>query len=148
MKEIPGIPGYAADKEGNIYSLNYRGKGITQKLKYSENKRGYKQVGLSGGNHLVHVLVARTFLGFVPCGHELTVDHIDENKKNNKVSNLQILTDQENKEKSLWKRDLPRFVYRHGNRYIARNKKEGIYLGYFNTPEEAKKALQQHGQES
>ena len=45
----------------------------------------------------VHQLVAETFLNHVPCGLEWVIDHIDNNKVNNQVYNLRIITQRENK---------------------------------------------------
>lgn len=45
-------------------------------------------------NVLVHRLVANTFLGNAPCGHE--VNHKDGNKQNNCVENLEWVTKSEN----------------------------------------------------
>lgn len=48
----------------------------------------------------VHRLVAETFLG-EPANSDMVVDHIDENKLNNRLNNLQWLTSNENKRKSM-----------------------------------------------
>jgi hypothetical protein len=45
---------------------------------------------------LVHQLVAIAFLNHTPNGHKLVVDHIDNNHLNNKLTNLQIITQREN----------------------------------------------------
>jgi hypothetical protein len=47
----------------------------------------------------VHKLVAMTFHGHVPNGHNLVIDHIDNNPLNNKAYNLQIITNRENTSK-------------------------------------------------
>ena len=39
-----------------------------------------------------HQLVAMAFLNHKPDGHKLVIDHIDENKENNIVENLRIVT--------------------------------------------------------
>ena len=52
---------------------------------------GYVQVQVFGSKYLLHGLVARAFIeGKVPPGH--TVDHIDLNRSNNAIENLQYLT--------------------------------------------------------
>ena len=63
-------------------------------LKQSDHNRGYKTVSLHGKRYLAHRLVAITFIGNPenkPC-----VDHIDEDKTNNDVSNLRWVTHSEN----------------------------------------------------
>lgn len=65
---------------------------------------GYYQVSLCKNgkvkNRRVHVLVAMAFLGHIPNGSTLVVDHIDENRTNNNIQNLQIITHQDNIKRS------------------------------------------------
>jgi hypothetical protein len=49
-------------------------------------------------NYSVHILVARCFIGEVPDGY--VVDHIDRNIYNPRLSNLQIITIQENNQRA------------------------------------------------
>ena len=62
--------------------------------------RGYPTVALSkygnGKKIRVHQLVAIAFLNHKPCGHKLVVDHIDNNRLNNSLKNLQIVTNRKN----------------------------------------------------
>lgn len=73
-------------------------------LSLSKNPQGYFKVRLSKeGKYktkLVHHLVAESFLGHIKKSHYVCIDHIDENKENNKLSNLQIISKQENTKKS------------------------------------------------
>jgi hypothetical protein len=48
----------------------------------------------------VHQLVATAFLNHEPCGMCLVVDHKDDNKTNNRVDNLQIVTNRFNSYKT------------------------------------------------
>jgi hypothetical protein len=63
---------------------------------------GYYIVYLKSFNKIrkvkVHQLVFTTFIdsNFYPFNNNLVIDHIDENKLNNKVENLQLLTRAEN----------------------------------------------------
>lgn len=65
---------------------------------------GYPQISLCKNNKVknvrVHVLVATAFLGHIPNGSTLVVDHINENREDNRVENLQILNHQCNIQKS------------------------------------------------
>lgn len=67
-------------------------------LKPNSVKGGYLQVTLNKDSKrkskYVHVLVMEAFKGEKPIGYE--VNHIDENKENNKLSNLEYLTCKEN----------------------------------------------------
>lgn len=67
-------------------------------LKQSESNKGYYIICLHNNykerKHLVHRIVYESFIGDIPKGME--VNHIDENPKNNKVTNLNLLTHKEN----------------------------------------------------
>lgn len=141
MKEIKGYENkYAVDKDGNVYSLNYKRTGKTKKLKLKNNK-GYLQVGLyKNGKQKkfqVHRLVAMTFLK--DYSEDLDVDHIDRCKTNNKVSNLRMLTRQQNTFNTAAKG----YTYHKGAKKwqasITVNRK-CIYLGSFKTEQEAHQA--------
>lgn len=84
-REIEGYDGrYAVSTWGRVKSVN----GI---LKPYENKKGYLKIGLSRNGkcekHRVHRLVAKAF---IPNPEGLPqVNHIDGNKQNNSVTNLE-----------------------------------------------------------
>lgn len=85
---IPGFPRYTVDAQGNVYSGD-------RKLKQETVHGGYLRVSLSNGKvrhkrFLVHRLVASAF---IPNPHNYPqINHKDENKKNNSVSNLEWCT--------------------------------------------------------
>lgn len=60
----------------------------------SDNGYGYKIVGCKGKMYMIHRLVYETFSGEIPDG--MQVNHIDENKANNMVDNLNLMTNKEN----------------------------------------------------
>jgi hypothetical protein len=111
-KDIPGYENiYQVSSLGNVKSLSR--KILNQGLNefYSKEKILKKHVSTNGKyivvlrkNNLpktiqVHQLVAIAFLNHVPNGHKIVVDHIDNNPLNNKLSNLQIITQRENASK-------------------------------------------------
>ena len=59
----------------------------------STNNAGYFIIQLERC-YTIHRIVAETFLGSIPEGYD--VDHIDGDKSNNNVTNLEIVTHQEN----------------------------------------------------
>ena len=89
MKETM-YQGYFATEEGMIYSIR---QGTLKPLSLYTSPRKYQAVSIEGKTALVHRLVASAYLGDVT---GLTVNHIDGNPSNNHVSNLEIVTMQEN----------------------------------------------------
>lgn len=92
-KDIPNYEGlYQISSLGRVKSLNYNRTKQEKILKQAKDYDGYHLVSLSkNGKHLtmkVHRLVAQAFLG----NSNLQINHIDENKSNNKISNLEYCT--------------------------------------------------------
>ena len=92
---IDGFPDYLVTSKGRVLSL--KGNNIKE-LKPFKDKDGYYRVNLykkgKRKHILVHRLVAQAFISNPnnkPC-----VNHIDENKTNNCVSNLEWMTCKEN----------------------------------------------------
>lgn len=88
-KWIAGYEGsYSVDTEGNVWSFMY---GRKRKLSVSTNLQGYVKVGLSQGGKrkhpTIHRLVAETFIPNIQ--NKPQVNHIDGDKKNNNVTNLE-----------------------------------------------------------
>lgn len=102
FKAVPGFPGYVVSNLGKVKSLARKdtiGRPIKEKLlKPGKNSRGYMCVVLRrrGASHTktVHTLVATAFLGPRPEGFQ--VNHIDEDKRNNRLDNLEYVTPKEN----------------------------------------------------
>lgn len=129
--------GYYCTKTGKVITVKV--KGGQGKLDFNKprlhctkkDKDGYLEVCISFVNeHLkqvrkyikIHKLVWETYNGEVP--EELTIDHMDNNKYNNWLINLQLLSREDNavKRSNDWVR------LRHKT---YRTYREGIYLGIF-----------------
>ncbi len=106
-KEIKGFEGlYEISNMGNVRSLpRYTTKGKI--LKCHKNKSGYIYVCLSKNNKRtncrVHCLVMNAFNPISKkCGYDKkwTIDHIDGDKSNNKLSNLEWCSQSENQKRA------------------------------------------------
>ena len=157
-KDIPGYEGsYQASTFGRIKSLNYRGKiGEEVICKLPINKDGYYYKTM-GPRHArkyftVHQLIALTFLGYKQQGHKAVIDHLDDNKWNNRVENLKIVSVRHNTTKAYQnKKTSSEYtgVSKSREKWAARiwsnEDKKLLHLGVFNTEEKAsevyKKAL-------
>lgn len=92
-KILVGCLLYEADENGFLFKL--RGVGY---IKMFEDEDGYLKYALTQDNRTYNLYVHRHIWEFhngpVPDG--MTVDHIDEDKHNNLITNLQLLTPEEN----------------------------------------------------
>lgn len=90
---IEGFPKYRVDRYGNVYNSR------KELLKQSVTRNGYLRVSLNNEatkhkRFLVHRLVA---LAFIPNKNNLPqINHIDRDKKNNNVNNLEWCSPLEN----------------------------------------------------
>ena len=67
----------------------------THKKKLSTHpKDGYLRITIQGKSYAVQRVVYAWYFGRIPAGY--VVDHIDDNKRNNHVYNLQLLTPEQN----------------------------------------------------
>lgn len=107
-KDIPGyLNKYQASNLGNIKSLsriieNNNGKQLLKDriLNQSISSNTYYMVSLSDGvnvkKYCVHQLIAMTFLNHKPNKFEIVVDHINENKLDNNLINLRLVSNRIN----------------------------------------------------
>lgn len=98
-KDIKGYEGlYQISSEGEVLNVNRQGI-----KKPRLDKDGYFLIDLSKNNQAttfrLNRLVAKHFLDIPNNADELAVDHIDGNRQNNRVDNLQWLTLQDNNKK-------------------------------------------------
>jgi hypothetical protein len=101
-KPVKGYEGiYKVSNLGKVKSLKF---GKERLLKAGITSGGYAIVVLSKNkkqkNKYVHQLVAESFLNHVPDGLNLVIDHINDIKTDNRVYNLQIVTNRFNVKKT------------------------------------------------
>jgi len=106
IKEINGLPDYWISNEGIVYSTKisprYNPKGVMRVLRPRTHPSGYLYIGCFKGKgpnkvrlwRRVHRVVAQTFIGKIPKGKE--INHLDGDKHNNNINNLEIVTRQQN----------------------------------------------------
>lgn len=161
-KWIPNYKGiYKASNLGRIKSVERRVR---------NSKNGYRIVrerimkqSLSNNNYLivslwrenkrvsrtVHSLIVETFLGHTCTTRNIVIDHIDNNPLNNRLDNLQIITNRENSIKdNKNKSGFTGVVFRKTNKnnpYVAFIREDGVQkvIGYYPTGELASKAYQE-----
>lgn len=131
-KEVVGYEGlYEVSNKGNVRSLNFGRMGIIKNLSFENTKYGYKRVILTKNRvhkkMFVHRLVAEAFIPNhenKPC-----VDHINTDRGNNKVENLQWVTQKENSNN-------PKSVVNYSNSKLGEN---NPFYGKHHTAERNKK---------
>lgn len=106
-KDIEGYKGlYQVSNFGRIRSLKF---GKIKYLKQSKSHEGYLYVTLCiiGIKKLeyMHKIVAKTFLNHVPNRYNIVVDHIDNDKLNNRLNNIQLITNRQNLSKDQFRRN-------------------------------------------
>lgn len=146
---IDGFEDYFISNLGNVKSKK-NGKEII--LKQHLSKKGYLSVGLfkvKRNTKRIHQLVAIAFHNHVPDGHNVIVDHIDNDKLNNNANNLQLISVRENTSKDQFRRNhTSKYVgvswYKTLNKWraIIRINGKVKHLGIFKNELDAAKAYQ------
>lgn len=99
FKDIPGFEGYQVSNFGRVKSLKK-----SKILKNRIGTTGYFYLSICANSKCrtrkVHQLVAMAFLNHTPCGYKLVVDHINNDKLDNRLENLQLITARENSSKN------------------------------------------------
>lgn len=143
---------YEVSNLGRVKSLErltpYKGgtpRRIKEKiLNPSIAKTGYPVVNLSGRVYLVHQLVGYTFLDYKPDIKNVIINHIDGNRENNHLDNLEVTTQRKNvhKGRMVTDRTMHVGVYKENSTYRARIYYDGSlrHLGRFSTEKEAGEA--------
>lgn len=101
---------------------------------------GYRQIQLDGVRLYEHRAIWQFFNGNLH--PDLVIDHINGNKSDNRIENLQMV-DQGHNIRKHWGKNLPRGVYTRGARFRAsiQRDRRHAWLGTFDTVEEAEAAI-------
>jgi hypothetical protein len=149
FKDIPEYEGlYQVSNLGNVKSFK---NGIEKVLKGGISSSGYRNVVLYNGSKLkgysIHQLVAIEFLNHKPLKYKIVVDHINNNKLDNRLENLQIISNRANLTKDK-KKGTSKYVGvnldKTRNKWISQITINGknVFLGRFKTEIEASEAYQ------
>jgi len=93
-KYLPGNELIQISDQGDVKTWETRNKRWSPEFKPNANKQGYVYFVHQAKRYPVHQLVALTFIGPPPSSTH-TVDHIDQNRSNNAVTNLRYATREE-----------------------------------------------------
>lgn len=98
-KTIDGYSNYMVSNLGRVKSLNFRGNTGKEELRKPViNPNGYLVIFLSNvgkqKGFMIHRLVYEAFVGKIPKGKQ--VNHINEDKTDNRLENLNLMTPREN----------------------------------------------------
>ena len=148
-RDVIGYEGlYQVSDLGRVKSLSRKiflkkGYDIFKKekiFKFNLNNSGYEHVRLSCNNksivRTIHQLVAECFLGHKPNKHKIIVDHINGIKTDNRLVNLQLITQRMNCSKDKKNKTSEYVGVSYSNQYqryisIITINKNYIYLGSF-----------------
>lgn len=105
FREIPGLPGYLASSDGDIFSIKttsgYLDYNNPHELHKTLNNQGRYMVSINKKPTQVSRLVYMAFNNTSEIPMNLVVDHVDGNKTNNRPGNLQLITQQANIKKRI-----------------------------------------------
>jgi len=112
LKQIQNIPDYYSAEDGSIWSkkisTRYNPTGRLRLIKPRKHPSGYLYYGIYTGKGIDkkriwlrgHRIVYATFNGEIPYynedGKQLDIDHINNNRHDNSLSNLRLVTHEEN----------------------------------------------------
>jgi hypothetical protein len=152
-KDVKNYDGYQVSnlgrvksKERIVYSKSGTARPVKEVILKNEINKGYHRVGLSKNNVIkrlkVHQMVAIAFLNHTPCGYKYVINHKNFIRSDNRVENLEIVTQRENANQ---KHIVSTSIYtgvcwaKKIEKWLSSIKVKGkkIHLGYFNSEKEA-----------
>jgi hypothetical protein len=135
--EYEGI--YQVSNFGRVKSSMFNKEKI---LKQNKSTNGYYMIGLwkekKQSIYLVHRIMYESFHGIKSC-RKYVIDHIDNDKLNNTLSNLQYITNRENSSKDKKSKTGHSNVYLNSGAYLVRLRIDNVKksIGTFKNIEDA-----------
>lgn len=117
-KPIPWRDWVEVSNLGNIRSINFNGSGKVKHLSQSKHWCGYMRISFNNKAYYVHRLVAELFIPNP--SNKKQVNHIDCNKANNRIDNLEWVNQSENM----------LHARANGLRPLTENQKRGLEHGH------------------
>lgn len=121
-----------------------RGRGLQGMIAGCKHIQGYTQINVGGKVRLAHRLAWLVTYGEFP---SRDIDHINGDKRDNRIANLRLATRSENMANTTPPRNNTSgfkgvWYFKRTGRWMAGFRKDGksIHLGYFDTAEEAAEA--------
>lgn len=146
LRILPSYPDYGVCRDGRVYRFSER-----RLVRLSENPLGHKHFIVQdyGKPYYLHRALGECYIS-KPRDYEgeLVVNHIDGNPRNNRLDNLEWITQSENIKKGVQGAVIQsRYpgVSRQGSKWKAypyiKKIQCQVFLGYFDTEEEAHSAI-------
>ena len=122
-------------EDGTVFRFNKKNEPII--VNNTDNHNGYNQLRCGSKMISRHRIIAYCFLKLNINDPKSFIDHINGNRTDNYVSNLRVVTNQQNQYNQ--KNAKGYYCKKGKNKYQSQIRANGkdIYLGYFNTEEEA-----------
>lgn len=123
-------------QDGQLLWKERRGSASAGSRAGGVEANGYRVVRVDNCLYKEHRLIWKWVNGVDPADQ---LDHINRDKADNRIENLEEVDNRENCTRRWGTRDLPTGVYRKGGKYVARMWRAGknLCLGYYGTIEEA-----------
>jgi hypothetical protein len=125
-------------EDGKLYWLprenhnHFNSRNAGKEAGFIKKSTGYRQVTFRPKVYLAHRIIWEMHNGKIPDGYE--VDHINANRSDNRIENLQLLSSYQNSLRG--KERTSKGYVKRGNRYQASKKvnKQYYHIGMFGTP--------------
>lgn len=135
-KSHPINSNYQANENGEIKSLNYKGKQIEKIIKQTKTPSGYLIVSINGKSMHSHRFIWECFNGIIENG--MTIDHINTCRSDNRIDNLRKCSYTENNRNELTLNHIRESAAKFkGKKVLKLDKNTNEILGWYPSISEA-----------